>query len=40
MTILTAFIGWIGMMIVIFIGGFILGAVGIVAGTTLGILGL
>lgn len=40
MTILTAFIGWLAMMVITFIGGFILAAVGIATGTVLGILGL
>lgn len=38
-TILTAILGWIAMLVVVFLGGFLLATFGIVAGTVFGILG-
>lgn len=38
-TILTAILGWVAMLVVVFLGGFLLATFGILAGTVFGILG-
>jgi len=39
-TIVTAFVGWIAMIFIVIIGGFVLGSIGILAGTVFGVLGI